>query len=202
MARYTGPKNKLARKVGEDLNLKTNALKSNRRVNIRPGQHGAKNRRKLSDYGVQLREKQKVKLMYGVLEKQFRALYEQAGKNPTATGAALLALLERRLDNVVFRLGLAPTRAAARQMVTHGHVQINGKKLSIPSYRVQVKDVITLKGSATNIPAVADLIKEPVSSIPAWLERKGGAGNVARLPERSDIKEGIDEQLIVEFYSR
>jgi small subunit ribosomal protein S4 len=201
MARYIGPKNKLARKIGEDLGLKTNALKVAKRLGIRPGQHGAKGRRKLSDYGVQLKEKQKVKYIYGVMEKQLRHLYEAASKNPTATGAALLSLLERRIDNTIYRLGFAPTRAAARQLVNHGHVMVNGKKMGIPSYKVGVNDVLTLKAKTTGIPVVAALLKEE-GHVPAWLERKGPAAKVLRLPEREDIQEVIDEQLIVEFYSR
>lgn len=202
MARYTGPKNKLARKIGEDLGLKTNAVKVNKRLAIRPGQHGAKGRRKLSDFGVQLKEKQKVKFIYGLMEKQLHRLYVVASKNPTATGAALLTLLERRLDNVMYRLGFAPTRAAARQLVGHGHVLINGKKMSIPSYQVLVNDVITLKQKTTAIPVVAALLQEENSQLPAWLDRKGPAGKVVRLPQREDIKEVIEEQLIVESYSR
>jgi len=201
MARYTGPKNKLARKIGEDLGLKTNALKVAKRLGIRPGQHGAKGRRKVSDYGVQLKEKQKVKYIYGIMEKQLRHLYETASKNPTATGAALLSLLERRIDNTIYRLGFAPTRASARQLVNHGHVLVNGKKMSIPSYKVGVDDVLTLKLKTTSIPVVAALLKEE-GHVPAWLERKGPAGKVVRLPQREDIQEVIDEQLIVEFYSR
>jgi len=202
MARYTGPKNKVARRIGEDLGLKTNAMKVAKRLAVRPGQHGAKGRRKLSDYGVQLKEKQKIKAIYGVLEKQLRHLYEEASKNPTATGAALLGLLERRLDNVVYRLGYAPTRAAARQLVSHGHVIINKRKMSIPSYKVLVNDVVILKPKTTSIPVVADLLKEDPSQLPAWLERKGPAGKVLRLPQRDDIKETIQEQLVVEAYSR
>ena len=202
MARYSGPKNKLARQVGEDLNLKTNAIKSNKRLNIRPGQHGNKGRKKLSGYGIQLKEKQKLKYLYGVMEKQMRNLYELASKNPTATGAALLSLLERRLDNVVYRLGWAPTRAAARQMVAHGQVTVNEKKVMAASYQVRVKDVVVLRPKAMNIPTVAALLKEEVSTIPGWLKRKGPAGSVERLPERTDIDANIDEQLIVEFYSR
>lgn len=202
MARYTGPKNKVARRIGEDLGLKTNALKVAKRLNIRPGQHGAKGRRKLSGYGVQLKEKQKIKAIYGVLEKQLLRLYVEASKNPTATGAALLSLLERRLDNVIYRLGYAPTRAAARQLVTHGHVIINDKRMSIPSYQVMVNDVVVLKPKTTSIPVVSELLKEEPSSLPAWLERKGPAGKVLRLPQRDDIKEAIEEQLVVEAYSR
>jgi small subunit ribosomal protein S4 len=202
MARYNGPKNKLARKVGEDLSLKTNGLKVAKRLNIRPGQHGIKGRRKLSDYGVQLKEKQKVKFFYGILEKQLRRVFAVASKNPTATGAALLSLLERRLDNVIFRMGWAPTRAAARQLVGHGHIMVNGKKMSIPSYQVNINDVIVLKEKTTHIPVVSAALQEESGTLPAWLERKGPAGKIIKLPQREDIKENIQEQLIVEFYSR
>lgn len=202
MARYIGPKNKLARKIGEDLGLKTNAMKVAKRITIRPGQHGAKGRRKVSDYGQQLKEKQKVKIMYGVMERQLEKLYAVAVKNPTATGATLLSLLERRLDNVIFRMGWAPTRAAARQIVNHGHVMVNGKKMSIPSYQVLLNDVIVLKESATKIPVVSDLLKDEPATRPVWLDKKGPAGKIVRLPIREDINEAIDEQLIVEYYSR
>lgn len=202
MARYIGPKNKLARKIGEDLGLKTNAMKVAKRLGIRPGQHGAKGRRKMSDYGVQLKEKQKVKFVYGIMERQMSKLFVEASKNPTATGAAFLSLLERRLDNTIYRLGYALTRAAARQLVNHGHVMVNGSKMGIPSYQVQVNDVINLKAKTTAIPMVSDLLKEDGFQPPAWLERKGPAGKVVRLPQREDIQEVIAEQLIVEFYSR
>jgi len=201
MARYTGPKNKLARKIGEDLGLKTNALKVARRLTVKPGQHGAKSRRKTSDYGTQLKEKQKVKYIYGILEKQLRKLYMQASKNPTATGSALLSLLERRLDNVIYRLGWTGTRAAARQLTSHAHVQVNGKKIDVPSYQVKVNDVISLTSKGTKIPLVAEAIKEN-SSDASWLEQKGAVAKVSRLPERTDITETIEEQLIVEYYSR
>lgn len=201
MARYTGPKNKLQRQVGDNLGLKSNAAKVARRLSIRPGQHGHKGRRKISDFGNQLREKQKIKYIYGILEKQLSKLYKEAGKNPTATGAALLTLLEKRLDNVVYRLGWTATRAAARQLVGHNHVQVNGKKMTVPSYQVKVGDVITLKAKSTKIPTVAQLLTES-PSIPEWLERKGPAGKIARLPDRKDITEVIDEQLVVEYYSR
>src|SRR5262245_20869377 len=141
MARYTGPKHKLQRRLGEDLGLKTNAVKVAKRIGIKPGQHGHKGRSKVSDYGVQLKEKQKVRYIFGITEKQLRKIFDQASKNPTATGAALLSLLERRLDNVVYRAGWATTRAAARQLVAHGHIRINNQKMSAPSYTVQVDDV-------------------------------------------------------------
>lgn len=201
MARYTGPKNKLARKIGEDLGLKTNPLKVSRRLMIKPGQHGHKGGRKLSDFGVQLKEKQKLKFIYGILEKQLHALYVKASADPTATGSGLLSLLERRLDNTVYRLGWAPTRAAARQMVSHGHVRINNKKMNVPSYRVQVKDVISLSEKALKMPVVSDLLKKE-TDVPAWLQRKQAVASVTRLPERSDATETVEEQLVVEYYSR
>ena len=200
MSRYTGPKNKLARKIGEDLGLKTNPLKVAKRIGLRPGMHGKKMRRKTSDYGVQLREKQKVRYIYGVTEKQLRSLYDVATKTPSATGAALLRLLERRLDNVLYRLNFAPTRAAARQMVNHGHVVVNGKKMSIPSYLVNVNDVILLRETATRIVSVIEAMKN--KSRAGWLETKAATAKVARLPERDEVDGAIDEQLIVEWYSR
>lgn len=202
MARYNGPKQRLQRQIGEDLSLKTNGLRTAKRIASRPGQHGAKQRRKLSNFGVQLKEKQKVKYIYGVLEKQLRAVYEKAAKNPANTGTALLSFLERRLDNVVFRLGYAPTRAAARQMVAHAQVTINGKKMNIPSYQVKVDDVVVLKDKGAKIPAVAELLKNESVAVPAWLTRKNQVAKVVRLPEREDVKEQIDEQLIIEYYSR
>jgi len=201
MARHIGPKQKLQRQIGEDLGLKTNALKTARRLATRPGQHGAKGRRKLSNYGVQLKEKQKLKYIYGILEKQLRATYEEASKNPAATGTAMLSFLERRLDNVVYRLGFAPTRAAARQLVNHDHFTVNGKKMNIPSYRVKVGDIIVMKAKTAKIPAVAESMKED-RSVPAWLEVKASTAKISKLPVREDIVEKVDEQLIVEYYNR
>jgi small subunit ribosomal protein S4 len=201
MARYIGPKNKLARKIGEDLGLKTNALKVAKRLAILPGQHGAKGRRKISDYGKQLKEKQKVKYIYGILEKQLRRQYSEASKNPTATGSALLSLLERRLDNVVYRLGWSPTRAAARQLVNHSHIQVNGKKMNIPSYQVKLGDVINVRGRSTKSALLVETLKEAAPSV-QWLESKGAVAKVTKLPVREDVIEKIDEQQIVEYYSR
>jgi len=201
MARYYGPKNKLARRIGEDLGLKTNALKVAKRLKITPGMHGHKGRRKTSDFGIQLKEKQKVKYLYGIMEKQLHKLYVAASKNPTATGTALLSLLERRLDNVVYRAGWLPTRAAARQFVNHSHVLVNGKKLNIPSYSVKVNDVIIMKEKGAKLAIVSDRLKE-LSAAPAWMEVKGPALKISRLPQREDILENIEEQLIVEYYSR
>lgn len=202
MSRYTGSKNKLQRRIGEDLGLKTNAVKVARVINARPGQHGAKNRRKLSEYGLQLKEKQKLRYIYGLTEKQLHKLYIEATKDPTSTGAALLNLLERRLDNVVYRLGWTATRAAARQLVSHNHVLVNGKKMNIPSYVADVNDVITIRPNFVSSPAVAERLKEEPTAVPAWLERKGAAGKVLRYAERAEIREAVEEQLIVEYYSR
>lgn len=202
MARYTGSKTKLMRKIGMDLGLRTNPVKAAKRIGVLPGFHGKKGRRKISDYGNQLLEKQKVRIIYGVLEKQFSGYFKKAARNPKATGSALLILLERRLDNTVYRLGLAPTRAAARQLVCHGNVNVNNQKLDIPSYSVNQGDIISLSNTATKIPYITECIKEKNKGIPAWLKRQSAAGQVTRLPEREDITEQINEQLIVEFYSR
>jgi len=202
MARTTGPKNKLARRAGMDLGLKTNSAKLSRRLNIPPGQHGRKGTRKPSEYGIQLREKQKVKWIYGIMEKQFRRYFEKATKNPAATGNELLRLLELRLDNVVYRLGFAPTRTAARQYVVHGHLKVNGQKVDRPSYQVQIGDTINLSDKATKIPIVAELLQEKGKNIPKWLETKATVGRIKGLPDREDIDADINENLIVEFYSR
>jgi small subunit ribosomal protein S4 len=201
MARYIGPKNKLSRKIGEDLGLKSNPLKVARRLAVRPGQHGSRGRRKVSDYGVQLNEKQKLKYLYGILEGQLHKLYVEASRNKAATGSALLSLLERRLDNVVYRSGWAATRAAARQLVNHGHVKVNSAKMNIPSYRVQVNDVLTMSSKAMKIPAVAELVKAEITP-PDWIDKKQGAAKINRLPERDEITEVVQEQLVIEFYSR
>ena len=202
MARYTGPKTRLSRRFNEDLNLKTNSLKTLRRLNVAPGQHGLKNRRKPSQYSIQLREKQKLKALYGILEKQLLRLYKEASVSEVATGAQMLTFLEMRLDNVIYRLGWTKTRATARQLVNHGHFVVNGKKATIPSMRVKVGDVIMVKSRNSKVAILDELIKEPAVAAPEWLEVKGGAAKVAKFPERSQINEKIDEQLIVEFYSR
>ncbi|MEI8232654.1 MAG: 30S ribosomal protein S4 [bacterium] len=203
MARYTGPKNKKARRLGVDLGLKSNPKSLERRIGTPPGAHGRKGgNRKVSDYGVQLAEKQKAKIMYGILERQFHKYYVEAARNPLATGEVMLSLLERRLDNCVYRLGFVPTRAAGRQLVSHGNVTINGKKLNIPSYKVKVGDVIGLSETATGIPYIKSLLADKDKTSAAWLDKKATLGKVTRLPVRSDIIEAINEQLIVEFYSR
>lgn len=206
MARYTGPKNRRARREGLDLGLKTPGSKAHasllRRLGVFPGQHGPRGKRKMSDYGTQLREKQKVKYMYGVLERQFRRYFAKAKKWRGNTGEKLLEFLESRLDNVLYRLGFVPTRTMGRQLVSHGHVLVDGKKTSIPSFAVRVGQVISLTTKAMAIPPIKKLLEETTVTPPEWLAREGAAGKIKRLPARGDIKEDISEQLIVEHYSR
>ena len=192
MARYTGPKDRLSRREGFDL---FNAGEKLTRLGTKPGMHGPKGQmRAPSQYGKQLREKQKMKRFYGVMERQFAKYVEQAFKVKGNTGEVLFWLLERRLDNVVYRLGFAKSRPQARQMVSHRHVLVNGKKVNIPSYQLIVGDVISL---ADVVPFV-----EKEFTIPGWLKRKASVGTVARIAKRDDIKELINESDIIEFYSR
>lgn len=206
MARYTGPKNKLARREGEDLGLKTVGGMSHtqllRRLTIPPGMHGQKRVRRPSEYSLQLRQKQKTKRIYGIMEKQFKRYFVRAAKFKGATAVALLRFLETRIDNVVYRLGFTPTRAAARQLVTHGQVTVDGKKTTAPSYEVKPGNVITLSGKAFEIPVVKKLLDNKSVNLPSWLTRKGPLGKVEKLPEEKDFDETINKQLIVEYYSR
>ncbi|KKU83172.1 30S ribosomal protein S4 [Candidatus Gottesmanbacteria bacterium RIFCSPLOWO2_01_FULL_49_10] len=206
MARYTGPTNRISRREGVDLGFKTVGTKAHamllKRLNVPPGAHGSKGRRKLSGFGEQLREKQKVKRMYGTLERQFRKVFERAKKWKGNTGEKLIVFLEQRLDNTLYRMALAPTRRAARQFVSHGHVFVNGKKVSIPSYLVRPEDVVSLKPKILEIPSVKKMLEGESGGIPGWLERKGPVGKVVRMPERTDVRDDINEQLIVEYYSR
>lgn len=200
MARYTGPKDRLSRREGFDLFGKGAKLT---RLTVPPGVHGPKGIRRMpSQYGRQLREKQKVKRLYGVLEKQFRKYINQALKSRGNTGEKLLSLLERRLDNVIFRLGFAPTRPGARQLVSHGHVLVNGKKVTIPSYQVRPGEIISLRGKAMEIPVIKKLLSEEKYKTPEWLKRKAAVGMVEREPKSEDLLEPISVQDIVEFYSR
>lgn len=206
MARYTGPKFRLDRREGTNLFLKGKRSTSpkhplERKGAVPPGQHGAKYvSKKVSDYGLQLREKQKVKRMYGLLERQFRRYYEEAAKQKGATGETLLRLLETRLDNIVYRLGFAFSRTQARQLTNHGHVRVNEQKVNIPSYRVKVDDVISLSTKAQQFEFVKAAGEE--NTLTEWLERKALVGKLRRLPVREDIEADINEQQIVEFYSR
>lgn len=198
MARYTGPKDRLSRREGFDLFSKGSKLT---RLTVPPGVHGPKGARVQSQYGRQLREKQKVKRLYGLMEKQFKKYVKTALKSRGNTGEVFLSLLERRLDNVVYRLGFSPTRASARQLVSHRHVFVDGKKVNIPSYQVKPGQTLTLTPKAMEIPAIKKQISEE-HKIPSWLKRKKAVGQVVGLPKREDIPEPISEQDIVEFYSR
>ena len=199
MARYTGPKDRLSRREGTDLFGKGAKLT---RINVIPGQHGARRAGRVSTFGKQLREKQKAKRMYGILEKQFKTYVTKALSSRGNTGDKLLSLLETRLDNVIYRLNFAPTRPAARQLVSHNHVFINKNVVNIPSYKVKVGDVVTLSAKAQAIPAVKKLLESKGTKIVSWLEKKAAAGKIKRIPESADVVEPISVQDIVEFYSR
>jgi small subunit ribosomal protein S4 len=211
MARYTGPACKLCRREGQKLFLKgqkcyTEKCPVDRRA-YPPGQHGPAQarRRKQSDYAVQLREKQKVKRMYGLHEKQFRALFERAAHVPGITGANLIVALEMRLDNIVFRMGFAASRSAARQLVRHRHVEVNGRIVDIPSFSVKAGDEVSVRGKSKDIvPVQAALEARTRPSLPDWLALDEGArvGRLVRQPTRADIPLAASEQLIVELYSK
>lgn len=199
MAKYVGPKDRLSRREGFDIFGAGTKLT---RLNVPPGVHGPKGLGGSSQYGKQLREKQKVKRIYGILEKQFRRYVTEALKSKGNTGEALLVSLERRLDSVVYRLGFTPSRPAARQLVSHRHVLVNGKKVNIPSYNLRVGDTVSLDSKAVNIPEIKKSIEQKDYKLPSWLEKKAVVGKVANLPKREDITEPISEQDIVEYYSR
>ncbi len=201
MARYTGPKSKIARKFGEGI---FGADKVLAKKNYPPGQHGNSRRRKTSEYGIQLKEKQKAKYTYGVLEKQFRNLFTKAETAKGITGEILLQLLESRLDNIVFRLGIAPTRAAARQLVTHKHITVDGKVVNIPSYTVKAGQLIGVREKSKSLEVIANSLAGFNHSKYAWLEwdETSKTGKFLHIPEREDIPENIKEQLIVELYSK
>lgn len=209
MARYIGPVCKLCRREGEKLFLKGNKCLGPKCIlekrNFPPGRGRGQRYRKLSDYGLRLREKQKLRRMYGLLERQFRSYFRIAEKKKGITGEVLLQLLERRLDNIVFRLGFATSRREARQLVRHGHFQINGKKVNIPSYLIKAGDTIQLKEKGkklVRIKEVMELTKE--REMPSWLEldRKSLTGTVSKIPSREEIAVPIQEKLIVELLSR
>lgn len=205
--RYIGPKNRIARREGIDLGLKTPGSKSHARllkkINVLPGQHGTPKRRKLSDHSFQLREKQKLRYLFGVGAKQLKKYFHTAMVKKGNTAFYLAQFLERRLDNVVYRLGFAPTRAAARQLVTHGHMSVNGKKLSIPSYQVKVGDTVTFrKEKSYKIPYIEKSIANKDFFMPAWLEKKAVTGKLVKEPDDEDIRKQINLRLVVEFFSR
>lgn len=201
MARYTGPKTRIARKFGEAI---FGADKVLSKKNYPPGQHGNSRKRKTSEYGIQLREKQKAKYTYGVLEKQFRNLFEKASRSKGITGVVLLQLLEGRLDNVVYRLGIAPTRAAARQLVSHRHITVDGAVVNIPSYSVKPGQIVGVRERSKSLEVIADALAGFNHSKYPWIEwdQTSMCGKFLHLPEREDIPENIKEQLIVELYSK
>ena len=201
MARYTGPRTKIARKFGEPIFGPDKVLV---KKGYPPGQHGNSRKRKISEYGLQLREKQKAKYTYGVLEKQFRNLFDKASRSKGITGEMLLQLLESRLDNIVFRLGLSPTRAGARQLVTHRHIIVNGDAVNIPSYLVKPGQVVGMRERSKSLEVVIEALSGFNHSKYPWLEWDPTAlsGKFLHLPERADIPENIKEQLIVELYSK
>jgi small subunit ribosomal protein S4 len=208
MARYIGPTCKLARREGTDLHLKSPATALDKKCKLeqKPGQHGASKRAKLSDYAVQLREKQKVKRIYGLLERQFRIAYARAANQKGNTGENLLRILEARLDNVVYRMGFAVTRAQARQLVSHKAVLVNGRCVNLPGYQVKPGDEISIAERARNQLRIQEALKlsEDLDLLPSWMlvDAKKMTGTLKALPERSDLPSDINENLIVELYSK
>ncbi|MBR1519109.1 MAG: 30S ribosomal protein S4 [Prevotella sp.] len=201
MAKYIGPKSKIARRFGEPIYGPDKVLSKR---NFPPGQHGNTRRRKQSEYGVMLAEKQKAKYTYGVLERQFRNMFEKAAKSSGITGEVLLQLLESRLDNVVYRLGIAPTRAAARQLVGHRHIVVDGKVVNIPSYSVKPGQIVGVREKAKSLEVIEAALAGFNHSKYPWLEwdENSKSGKYLHIPERADIPENIKEQLIVELYSK
>ncbi|NLO52184.1 MAG: 30S ribosomal protein S4 [Bacteroidales bacterium] len=201
MARYIGPKTRISRKFSEPL---FGADRSFEKKNYPPGQHGQnKRRRKASEYGIQLAEKQKAKYTYGILEKQFRNTFKKAAQKRGVTGEVLLQLIETRLDNVVYRLGIAPTRAAARQLIGHKHIAVNSEIVNIPSFAVRPGDVVSIRERSKSLEAISEALASRTNAY-SWLEwdTEKLSGKLMNYPERSDIPENINEQLIVELYSK
>lgn len=200
MARYTGPKTKISRKFGEPIFGVSKALQ---KKNYPPGQHGRGRRRKQSEYAIQLAEKQKAKYTYGVLERQFANIFEKASRKSGITGEILLQLLEARLDNTVYRLGIAPTRRGARQLVSHKHITVNGEIVNIPSFTLQNNDVIGVREKSKSLEAISDSLAANSRQY-SWLEwnQQDLVGKFLNPPTREDIPENIKEQLIVELYSK
>jgi small subunit ribosomal protein S4 len=202
MARYTGPRVRISRRFGIPIFGPTKYLE---RRNYGPGVHGPKSRRKTTDYGLGLIEKQKLKYYYGLLERQFRGVYEKALKRRGVTGEQMLQILETRLDNVVFHLGFANTRAAARQMVSHGHVSVNGRKVNVPSFALKVNNVVEVKNNNVSRQLATKNLEISTSrSVPDWLvlNKEEFKGTVMRIPTREEIQPIANEQAVVEFYSR
>lgn len=208
MGRHLDAKCRLCRREGMKLFLKGDRCLSQKcpiekKGAVPPGAHGlGRRRRRPSEYGLQLREKQKAKRLYGVRERQFKKYFDRARKEKQATGEVLFQLLESRLDNVVYRLGLVPSRTTARQLISHGHIQVEGKKVDIPSYEVRLGETVGLSPKGMKIGLIRDFLERKDVKIPAWLEKKATVGKVKRLPKRDEIEANINEQTIVEYYSR
>lgn len=200
MAHYTGPKHKLARREGINI-LDKSSASLQRRLNIPPGVHGRKGKRRPSEYGVQMREKQKAKAMYGLLEKQFARLVKSVETQRGDSGELLLSLLETRLDNIVYRFGFAKTRFMARQMVSHGHVLVDGKRLNVASYQVKPMQIISISEKIQKNPDVVFTLTEKTELLP-FIERQGTQGKLMRMPVRDDLEVPFDTRLIIEYYSR
>lgn len=205
--RYTGPKNRISRREGVDLGLKTFGTKAQaklvRKLNIAPGQHGVKGKKKSSDYARQIREKQKLKALFGITDKQLKNYFLKASTQKGNTAVYLIKLLEGRLDNVVYRLGFAPTRAAARQLVSHGHIALNGRRNTIASTNVLVGATVSFaKASTKDIPYIAAHLDNKDVVLPSWLEKKGTTGTILAEPTGDDVDKLINTRLVVEFYSR
>ncbi len=205
--RVTGPRNKIARREGLDLGLKTPGSKAHasllRKLNILPGQHGTRRRRKLSERSRQLREKQKLRFLFGITETQLKNYFQKAVRTKGNTGYLLSQLLEKRLDNTVYRLGFTPTRASARQLVSHRHIKINGKIVSIPSFQVLAGQTVTFADDATmKIAAVETSLNNKNILIPEWLERKNNIGKMITEPTSDDIEKQVNLRSVIEFYSR
>ena len=201
MPRSTGPKSKISRNYGEPIFGDTKALEKKPHP---PGQHGRGRRRKKSEYAIQLAEKQKAKYLYGILERQFRNLFSKASRKDCITGENLLQLLESRLDNVVYRLGIAPTRRSARQLVSHKHITVNGNLVNIPSFSVKEGDMVAVREKSKSLSSIAESISRQSSNRYKWLEwdDKSLSGKLIMYPDRESIPENINEQLIVELYSK
>jgi small subunit ribosomal protein S4 len=205
--RYIGPKNRISRREGIDLGLKTIGSKSHarllKRLSIPPGQHGANGRKKVSERGVQMREKQKLRFTFGITETQLKNYFKTASVKKGNTAFYLTQFLEKRLDNIVYRLGFAPTRAAARQLVNHGHFKVDDKKMSVPSYQMKVNQTVSfLKEKSAKIPYIEKSVSNKDVILPAWLERKAIVGKLISEPTNDEIIKQINLRLIIEYYSR
>lgn len=205
--RHIGPRNRIARRQGVDLGLKTVGTKAHarllRKLNVPPGQHGIRTRKKISEHGFQLKEKQKLRFIFGVTENQLKKYFNSAIKKPGNTTEYLTKFLEKRLDNVVFRLGFAPTRAAARQLVTHRHIKVSDKLVNIPSYQTKMGEIITFsKEKSTKIPYIEKQLNNKDIILPKWLERQATVGKLVAEPTSEDIAKQVNLRLVIEFYSR